>query len=63
MKNDLTVVTADKSKDEPHRRFSVKGPDQDTSHFPADNEIHQRHSVEIIPTPDFLLKFFQSLHL
>jgi len=63
MKNDVTVVGADKSEAESNRLFSVKGPDQDAAHLAGDNEVHQRHRVEIIPTPDVLLKFFQSLHL
>ena len=63
MKNDVAVVGPDKSEAESNRLFSVVGPDQDTADLAGDNEVHQRHRVEIIPTPDVLLKFFESLHL
>ena len=63
MKDDVAIVTADKSEAESNRLLPVEGSDQDAAHFPRDDEVHQRHRVEIIPTPDVLLKFFESLHL
>src|SRR6185295_15216452 len=63
MKDNLTLIVADEPEYKSNRFFLVESSYQDPANFLCNYEVHQRHCVEIVPTPDLLLKFFESLHL